>query len=371
MSKDEPIYVVRPNLPPFEEFTKQLETIWQTRWLTNGGQLHQQLEGALEERFGGLKIALFNNATIGLMTACRVLGLEGEVITTPFSFIATAHALLWNDLTPVFVDVDPVSLNIDPAKIEEAITNKTSAIMAVHCYGHPCDVEAIEAIAQKHNLKVIYDAAHVFDVEVNGKSILQYGDMSVLSFHATKVFSTFEGGAIVCHSEAMKDKIEQFKNFGIVNDELIDQTGLNGKLNEAQAAMGLAQLPHIGEYLKGRARVDAMYRAELADIAGITCLAETGQSKSNYAYFPVLVGSGYGLSRDALFDKFKAANIIARRYFYPLISEFPMYQGFPSAKNESLSIAYQASREILCLPIYPDLSEDEQMRVITVIKENA
>ncbi|MAE51804.1 MAG: aminotransferase [Micavibrio sp.] len=367
-SKDDPIYVVRPNLPPFEEFTRAVKTAWDRRWLTNGGALHQELETALEKRFGGLQVSLFNNATIGLMAACAALDLKGEVITTPFSFIATAHSLLWNSLTPVFVDIDPHSLNIDPAKVEAAITDKTSAIMAVHCYGHPCDVEAIEAIAKKHNLKVIYDAAHAFDLECHCGNILQHGDISVLSFHATKVFNTFEGGAIVCKDPALKTRIEQFKNFGIVDDEHIGQTGLNGKMSEAHAAMGLAQLPHMDEYRKGRARVDALYRCELADVKGIKLL-HSGAKTPNYAYFPVLITDECPISRDALYDLLKDHNIIARRYFYPLISDFPMYQALPSSAPDNLPIAQKASSQILCLPIYPDLSEAEQMRVINVIKE--
>ncbi len=367
MSKDDPIYVVRPNLPPFDEFTDLVKKAWDARWLTNGGALHQELETALEKRFGGLQVSLFNNATIGLMAACAALDLKGEAITTPFSFIATTHALLWNNLTPVFVDIDPDTLNIDPAKIEAAITDKTSAILAVHCYGHPCDVDAIEAIAKKHKLKVIYDAAHAFDLDCHCGNILQHGDISVLSFHATKVFNTFEGGAIVCNDPALKIRIEQFKNFGIVDDETVDQTGLNGKMSEAHAAMGLAQLPHMEEYRQGRANVDALYRRELAGVKGITLL-DGGAKMSNYAYFPVLVSDEFPLSRDALFDLLKDHNIIARRYFYPLISEFPMYRDLPSSDAANMPVAAKAAQQILCLPIYPDLSEAEQMRVINVIK---
>ncbi len=370
MSDDNPIYVVRPNLPPFEEFTAQVKTAWNNRWLTNNGALHQELEGALEKRFGRLQVSLFNNATIGLMAACAVLDLKGEVITTPFSFIATAHSLLWNNLTPVFVDINPFTLNIDPEKIEAAITDKTSAIMAVHCYGHPCDVDAIEAIAKKHNLKVIYDAAHAFDVECHCGNILQHGDISVLSFHATKVFNTFEGGAIVCNDPALKTRIEQFKNFGIVDEEHIEQTGLNGKMSEAHAAMGLAQLPHMDDYHKRRARVDALYRRELNSLTGIM-VPNGGAKKPNYAYFPIIVTDQFPINRDELFDLLKDNNIIARRYFYPLISDFPMYRAFPSASPENLPTAQGASRRVLCLPIYPDLSEDEQKRAINVIKEAA
>lgn len=366
-SKDDPIYVVRPNLPPFEEYTKAVKTAWDQRWLTNGGALHQQLEAALETRFGGLQVSLFNNATIGLMAACAALDLKGEVITTPFSFIATTHSLLWNNLTPVFVDIDQHSLNIDPAKIEAAITDKTSAIMAVHCYGHPCDVDSIEAIAKKYNLKVIYDAAHAFDLDCHCGNILQHGDISVLSFHATKVFNTFEGGAIVCKDAELKTRIEQFKNFGIVDEEHIEQTGLNGKMSEAHAAMGLSQLPYLDEYWQGRKNVDTLYRETLKGVKGIT-LIESGAKKPNYAYFPVLIEEDFPLSRDLLFELLKDHNIIARRYFYPLISAFQMYKRFPSAAPENLPIAQKVACQVLCLPIYPDLLEVDQMRVINVIR---
>ncbi len=365
-----PIFVVRPNLPPLDEFTRHLQVAWDKRWLTNGGALHQTLEAALEQRFDGLKLSLFNNATIALMAACAVLGLKDEVITTPFSFIATAHALLWNNLTPVFVDIEPDSLNIDPAKIETAITERTTAIMAVHCYGHPCDVDAIEAIAKKHNLRVIYDTAHAFDVEVNGKSILHYGDLSVLSFHATKVFNTFEGGAIVSSDTQTKTQIEQFKNFGIVNEETIEQTGLNGKMSEAHAAMGLAQLPHMNEYRSGRQRVDALYRYALSNMKGIR-IPLNKATQSNYSYFPVLIEDGFSLTRNGLFEALQKQNIIARRYFYPLISEFSMYREFPSAIPSNLPVAQKVAQQVLCLPIYPDLSEPEQMRVIKAIQELA
>lgn len=363
-----PIFVVKPSLPPFDDFSAEARKIWDTRILTNSGPLHQELEKKLCNFLAVPYISLFNNATIALLAAMRVLDLKGEVITTPFSFIATAHAVLWGNLTPVFVDVEPRTLNIDPAKIEAAITQRTSAILAVHCYGNPCDVEAIEAIAKKHNLKVIYDAAHAFGVECHCGSVLKHGNLSVLSFHATKVFNTFEGGAIVCQTPEMKARIDRFKNFGIVDETHIEETGLNGKMSEVNAALGLVQLPHMKAYLEGRARVDAVYRRELKSVKGIECLGTAGQKQENYAYFPVLVKPDFPLSRDGLYEALKAQGIMTRRYFYPLISTFPMYTDFSSARPENLPVASVAAQEVLCLPIYPDLAESDQMRVINAIK---
>lgn len=366
-----PIFVVKPSLPAFEEFSAEAKKIWETRILTNSGPLHQTLEKKLCEVLDVPHISLFNNATIALLVAMRVLDLEREVITTPFSFIATAHAVLWGNLTPVFVDVEPQTLNIDPARIEAAITPRTSAILAVHCYGNPCDVDAIEAIARKHNLKVVYDAAHAFGVSCHCGSVLKHGDLSVLSFHATKVFNTFEGGAIVCQTPEMKARIDRFKNFGIVDELHVEETGLNGKMSEVNAALGLAQLPHMQEYLSGRARVDTLYRKELAGVRGIQCLPTAWQKQSNYAYFPVLVQAEFKMSRDALHETLKVKGIMTRRYFYPLISTFPMYREFASAAPNNLPVATQAGDQVLCLPIYPDLSETDQMRVIQAIKEAA
>lgn len=369
MNTKKPIYVVRPNLPPFEDFTKRMESVWQSGMLTNNGPLHQELERELCHYLDVPEVALFNNATIGLVAALDVLDLQGEVITTPFSFIATSHALLWNQLTPVFVDIDPESLNIDPEKIEAAITEKTSAILAVHCYGRPCDVEEIEAIARKHNLKVIYDAAHAFGIQHEGQSLLNYGDLSVLSFHATKVFNCFEGGAIICRDQAMKEKINRFKNFGIVDEETVDQTGLNGKMSEAHAAMGLSQLPHMADFLKAREQVDRLYREELASVEGIACPDISMIEGFNYAYFPIFVNGSSGRDRDALYDFLKKNDVIARRYFYPLLSEFPMYRDFPSSDLSAMPHAKEASRQVLCLPIYPDLPREDQLYVISLIKE--
>lgn len=359
-----PVYVTRPHLPPLEEFEPLLKQIWQTRILTNGGPFHQELERRLVDHLGVAEIALTNNATTALMVALRALDLSGEVVTTPYSFVATSHALLWSGLTPVFADIDPDTLNLDPAAIEAAITPRTSAILPVHCYGHPCDVDAIEAIARRHGLKVLYDAAHAFGVRHQGRSLLSYGDLSVLSFHATKVFNTFEGGAIVCGDRACKDQIDKLKNFGIDGETSVVDVGLNGKMCEFNAALGLVQLRHIDAALARRRAIDAAYRMGLDGVRGIRCLAAAGEDGANYAYFPILVGPDYPLTRDALNDALKREGINPRRYFHPLISDHPMYRDKPGARRESLPVAANAADSVLCLPIYPDLEEHVVARVI-------
>ncbi|MDR7334704.1 DegT/DnrJ/EryC1/StrS family aminotransferase [Roseateles asaccharophilus] len=365
---DKPLYVTEPHLPPLEEFLPSLREVWDSKFLTNGGPMHQKFERALCEYLGVEQIALFSNGTLALLTALQALRITGEVITTPYSFVATAHSLLWNGIKPVFVDVDPVNLNLDPAKIEAAITPQTTAIMPVHCYGHPCDVAAIEKIADRYNLKVIYDAAHSFGVESDGQSVLNFGDMSVLSFHATKVFNTFEGGAIVCKDAKTKLRIDQLKNFGFVDETTVVAPGINGKMSEFNAALGLVQLQHIGEALRRRGEIDARYRALLADIPGIECLPPSPGSKHNYSYFPVLVKPEYGITRDELYAAMRTKNIYARRYFYPLISSFPMYRALPSAAAANLPVAHHAAEQVLCLPIFPSLTESDQQRVIDVIR---
>jgi len=350
-----PIYVTQPYLPPLEEFIPYLEKIWDNKILTNGGPFHQQLERELCDYLGVKHICLFTNGTIALVTALQALRITGEVITTPYSFVATAHSLLWNGIKPVFVDVDPNTLNLDPAKIEAAITPQTTAIMPVHCYGHPCDVDAIQKIADNYNLKVIYDAAHAFGVQSHCGSVLNHGDLSVLSFHATKVFNTFEGGAIICPDEKTKTRIDQLKNFGHVGELTVVAPGINGKMSEVNAAFGLLQLKHIDQALARRKAIDTAYRQQLKDIKGILCLNDAGEKVSNYSYFPILVNADYSISRDALNQKLKDVGINPRRYFYPLITEFPMYRGLPSAHRENLPIATAASARVLCLPIYPDL----------------
>ncbi len=362
-----PVYVTRPFLPPLEDFTPYLQRIWESRVLTNGGPFHQELERRLAGHLGVPQVALTNNATTALIVALEALGLSGEVITTPYSFVATSHALLWSGLTPVFADIDPVTLNLDPAAIEAAITPRTSAILPVHCYGHPCDVEAIEAIAKRHGLAVIYDAAHAFGVRHRGRSLLSYGDLSVLSFHATKVFNTFEGGAIVCGDEARKDRIDKLKNFGIDGETSVVGIGLNGKMSEFNAALGLVQLQHIDAALARRQRIDVLYREGLHGIPGIACLSDAGEDKANYAYFPILVGPDYPLVRDALDDALKREGIRPRRYFYPLISDYPLYRDLPSARRDALPVAAETADRVLCLPIYPDLEEAVVRRVIETI----
>jgi len=349
------IYVTQPYLPPLEEFIPYLEKIWENKILTNGGPFHQQLEQALCEYLGVEHIALFTNGTIALVTALQALRVTGEVITTPYSFVATSHSLLWNGIKPVFVDIDPNTLNLDPAKIEAAITPQTTAIMPVHCYGHPCDVEAIQKIADNYNLKIIYDAAHAFGVQDAHGSILRHGDLSVLSFHATKVFNTFEGGAIVCPDAKTKVRIDQLKNFGHVGEVTVVAPGINGKMSEFNAALGLLQLKYIAQALARRKVIDAAYREQLKGVKGIRCLKDAGEKIANYAYFPILVEADYSISRDDLYQKLKDHGIHPRRYFYPLISDFPMYRGLPSAHRENLPVATAVAQQVLCLPIYPDL----------------
>ncbi len=361
------IYVTQPFLPPLQEFMPYLERIWDSKVLTNCGPFHHQFEEALCAYLDVKHIALFSNATIALITALQALRIGGEVITTPYSFVATTHSLLWNGIKPVFVDIDTRTLNINPARIEAAITPQTTAILPVHCYGHPCDVDAIQKIADTYNLKVIYDAAHAFGVECHCGSVLNHGDLSVLSFHATKVFNTFEGGAIICPDAKTKARIDQLKNFGHAGETNVVATGINGKMSEFNAALGLLQLKHIDAALVKRAQIDAAYRDGLRGVPGITCLGDAGESKRNFAYFPILVDPAYPLARDALNDWLKTQGIHPRRYFYPLISEFPMYRGLPSAGRALLPVATKASSEILCLPIYPDLDMATVARVIELI----
>lgn len=365
---DKPVFVTQPYLPPLEEFVPYLEQIWANKILTNGGQMHQQMEKELCVYLGVEHIALFNNGTIALLTALQALRVAGEVITTPYSFVATSHSLLWNGIKPVFADIDPHTLNLDPAKIEAAITPQTTAILPVHCYGNPCAVEAIQKIADNYNLRVIYDAAHAFGVEDAGGSILRHGDLSVLSFHATKVFNTFEGGAIICPDAKTKQRINHLKNFGFVDEVTVVAPGINGKMSEVNAAFGLLQLKHIDRALARRREIDSIYREKLMGIKGIRLVEDAGQVKANYSYFPILVETDYPLSRDELYLKLKEKHIFARRYFYPLISEFPMYRGMPSAQRSNLPVASEVAEKVLCLPIYPDLGECELDRVIDALK---
>jgi dTDP-4-amino-4,6-dideoxygalactose transaminase len=361
------IYVTQPFLPPLEEFIPYLEKIWSSKILTNGGPYHEQLEAALCEYLGVDHVALFTNGTIALITALQALRITGEVITTPYSFVATSHSLLWNGIKPVFVDIDPDTLNLDPAKIEAAITPQTTAIMPVHCYGHPCDVGAIQRITDTYNLRVIYDAAHAFGVENDDGSILKHGDLSVLSFHATKVFNTFEGGAIVCPDLKTKLRIDQLKNFGHAGELTVVAPGINGKMSEFNAALGLLQLKHVDVALAQRKAIDAAYRERLDGVKGIRCLRQPSERVPNFAYFPILVDGDYPLSRDGLNQTLKDHGIHPRRYFYPLITEFAMYRGLPSASRENLPVATAIAQKILCLPIYPGLDIESIEKVVRVI----
>lgn len=364
------VYVTSPLLPPLEEFIPYLEKLWESKILTNGGQFHQQLEQALADYLGVKYVCLFSNGTLALLTALQTLRISGEVITTPYSFVATSHSLLWNDLTPVFADIDPVTFNIDPDKIEELITPKTTAIMPVHCYGIPCDMERIQRIADTYGLKVIYDAAHCFGVKQNDVSILNYGDLSVLSFHATKVFNTFEGGAIICHDAKTKQRIDYLKNFGFADETVVMAPGINAKMNEVQAAMGLLQLKYIDSALAERAIIYHRYVILLRQfLPEVDFITPADNITWNYSYFPVLIRDNSRVARDEIYSTLRQHNIYARRYFYPLISAFPMYRHFPTANAQHLAVASEISHAVLCLPIYPGLSEADQNRIISVIKD--
>jgi dTDP-4-amino-4,6-dideoxygalactose transaminase len=366
---DKKIFVTQPSLPPLEEFLPSLREIWDSKILTNGGKFHQELEKALGDYLGVEHISLFNNGTIALMVALQSLDLKGEVITTPYSFIATANSIVWNNLKPVFVDIDPITLNLDPKAVEKAITDKTSAILPVHCYGIPCDVSEFQKLAEEYNLRVIYDAAHAFGINLNGRSLLRHGDISVLSFHATKVFNTFEGGAIVCNSASLKSRIDQLKNFGYVSESVIDEAGLNGKMSEINASFGLVQLKHVQSNIDKRKAIHDFYSTSLKSVKGIRCVSLSDHSNANYSYFPILIEDEYGISRDDLHALLFEHGIVARKYFYPLITEFGAYRDIPSSNPQNLSVATRVSRRVLCLPIYPDLCYELQKRVVTTILE--
>jgi dTDP-4-amino-4,6-dideoxygalactose transaminase len=365
---DGPIYVTRPLLPPLEEFLPYLEQIWESGWLTNAGPFHQKLEQALCEHLGVEHLSLFANGTIALVTALQCLRISGQVITTPYSFVATSHALLWNSIEPVFVDIDASTCNLDPERIEAAITPRTTAILPVHCYGNPCDVDRIQKIADTYGLRVIYDAAHAFGVRYQDTSVLNFGDLSVLSFHATKAFNTFEGGAIVCPDAKTKQRVDYLKNFGFADEVTVVAPGINGKMNEVQAAFGLLQLRHINASIVKRRELDGRYRALLGSVAGIRCLPLPADARHNYSYFPILVEREYPLTRDELYQRMRQASVIVRRYFFPLITDFPMYRGLPSAAPDLLPTARSIAARVLCLPIYPTLRADEVDRVVDLIK---
>lgn len=367
MISQRPIFVTEPHLPPLQEFIPYLEKIWASRRLTNSGPFHEQLESELAAYLGVRHLSLFANGTLALVTALQALRISGEVITTPYTFAATAHSLLWNDIKPVFVDVDPVTCNLDPDRIEEAITPATSAIMPVHCYGIPCDVQRIEHIADTYGLKVIYDAAHAFGVRQNGISILNHGDLAILSFHATKVFNTFEGGAIICHDAKTKQRIDYLKNFGFADEVTVVAPGINGKMSEVNAAMGLLQLQHVDQALRQRATLYRRYQEAFNDTPSLHLHDIPGNLEWNHAYCPLFVRPEHPVSRDELYALLKLHNIHARRYFYPLVSAFPMYRGLAGAAHERLRSAQALAEQVICLPIYPALRNEDQKRLIDLI----
>lgn len=367
MSKDL-ITVTSPLLPSLDDFNAMLKEIWASRWITNNGQFHKRLEVALAEYLGVPYISLFTNGTLPLLTALQALRITGEVITTPYSFVATTHSIWWNGCKPVFVDIDPATGNIDPDKIEAAITPKTTAIMPVHVYGKPCDTKRIQEIADKYGLKVIYDAAHAFGVKVNGESILNAGDMSTLSFHATKVYNTIEGGAMVMHDEKTKQRIDYLKNFGFAGEVTVVGPGINSKVDEMRAAYGLLNLRQVDNAIAARQQVAIKYREALRNVDGITFFDDMPGVKHNYSYFPVFVDAEkYGMTRDELYFKMKDANVLGRRYFYPLISEFSTYRGLESARPENLPNAHKMANSVICLPMHHALSNEDIQRVLDCI----
>ena len=369
MNDQEKVFVTSPLLPDLKQFTPYLEEIWNNKWLTNQGPFHEKLEKELSDYLGVKYLNLFSNGTLALIVALEALRISGEVITTPYSFVATTHSLWWNNIKPVFVDIEPETLNIDPNRIEAAITPATTAIMPVHVYGNPCNVKEIERIADIYGLRVLYDAAHAFAVKQNDISVLNYGDLSILSFHATKVYSTIEGGAIVCHDEKMKRRIDFLKNFGFAGETTVVAPGINAKMNEVQAAFGLLSLRIVDEAIAKRKKISEIYRKGLTGIAGIGLLPENSDVQHNYGYFPILVDEKeYGMHRDKLYEKMKQRNIYGRRYFYPLISDFPTYRGLPSAQPGNLSVAVKVASQVICLPIYHDLSEEKVKEIIDLIK---
>ncbi len=365
------VHVTQPHLPPLEEFQGYLEKIWESKILTNKGPYHQQLEEELCKYLGVKYISLFANGTLALITALQELKITGEVITTPYSFVATTHSLWWYNIKPVFVDIDPETCNLDPEKIESAISPKTSAILPVHVYGNPCNVERIKEIADIYGLKVVYDACHTFGVTINGEPVLNFGDLSVMSFHATKAFNTFEGGAIISHDEVTKKRIDNLKNFGFAGETKVVAPGINGKMNEIQAAMGLLQLKYIDSVIEKRKQIVRKYRRLLKNINGLSYLEDFPGVKHCYSYFPIFIDKEeFGMSRDALYEKLKQHNIHGRRYFYPLISQFPSYRGLDSALPGKSPVSERITEEVICLPAYPDL-EDKQLELIVEIINKA
>jgi len=368
--KDLKTIVTSPLLPPLEEFIPYLYDIWDRKWLTNNGYYHQKLEEALCDYLNIPYICLFTNGTLPLISAMQALRITGEVITTPYSFVATTHSMWWNGIKPVFVDIEIDTCNLDPEKIESAITPRTTAIMPVHVYGNPCNMDEIQRIADKYGLKVIYDAAHAFGVEEDGKSILNAGDISTLSFHATKVYNTIEGGALICHDEKMKRRIDYLKNFGFANETTVVAPGINGKLDEVRSAYGLLELKYVEGAIEARKRIAERYKMAFENIEGIRLINEKSNVKYNYSYFPIFVEEDkYGISRDELYFRMQKSNVYGRRYFYPLISDFSMYQGLESSQKGNLPTASKVARQIICLPLHQDLTDDEVNNVINCISK--
>lgn len=366
------IYVTRPALPPLEEYVKYLGQIWESRFVTNNGPFHRQFEQKLAEYLGVKYISVFANGTLALITALQALKITGEVITTPFSFVATTHALWWNNIKPVFADIEPETFGLDPQSVESAITPQTTAILPVHIYGYPCQVERLQEISDRHHLKLIYDAAHAFGVKKGGHSILNFGDLSVMSFHATKAFNTIEGGAIVCHDQETKDRVDHLKNFGFVDETIIIEPGINAKMNELQAAYGLLQLKYIDRWIAKRKAVAERYRELLGGVPGIRTLSDIDGVRHNYPYFPILIDADtYGKTRDDVYHELREQNIFTRRYFYPLISQIPMYRSLPSARPENLPIAERVAGQILCLPMYHDLPEEVIVAICQYLSNTA
>ena len=362
------ITVTSPLLPNLDEFNEMLKEIWASKWITNNGQFHKQLEKALAEYLKVPYISLFTNGTLPLLTALQALRITGEVITTPYSFVATTHSIWWNGCRPVFVDIEESTCGIDPEKIEAAITPKTTAIMPVHCYGKPVNMNAIQEIADKYGLKVIYDAAHAFGVEVDGESVLNAGDMSTLSFHATKVYNTLEGGALVCHDEQTKKRIDYLKNFGFAGETEVVAPGINSKVDEVRAAYGLLNLKQVDQAIANRQKVANKYREALRNVPGIRFFDDMPGVRHNYSYFPIFINAEeFGMTRDDLYFKMKADNVLGRRYFYPLISTFSTYRGLPSATPENLPVATKIANEVICLPMHHELSDEDIERVLNIV----
>ena len=367
---DKPIYVTSPLLPSLEDFTFLLKEIWESKMLTNNGNFHQKLEEELAKYLKVPYLSLFTNGTLPLITALQAMRITGEVITTPFSFVATTHSLWWNGIKPVFVDIEPETCNLDPSKIEAAITPRTTAIMPVHVYGKPCKTKEIQEIANKYGLKVIYDAAHAFGVEINGESILNFGDMATLSFHATKVYNTLEGGALIVHDEQTKKRIDYLKNFGFASETEVVAPGINSKVDEVRAAYGLLNLKQVDHAINSRRKVAIRYTDELQGVKGITFFYDIPGVRHNYSYFPIFINAEeYGMTRDELYFKMKEHNVFGRRYFYPLISTFSTYRGLDSANPDNLPIATQMSNNVICLPMHHALSENEVEYILQIIKK--